>query len=106
LNRKIGFNWINDSIVYDDPTFDSLNPGLINKFYSVAIDNIVISGNFVDPNINVNRTASANKIDIKTVSDKKNNPTIVLRLYISKLCITQCYSSRVGHGQLPAFIAL
>ena len=82
---KIGFNWINDSIVYDDPTFDSLNPGLINKFYSVAIDNIVISGNFVDPNINVNRTANnTSKIDIKTVSDKKNNPTIVFTTYNEK----------------------
>ncbi len=81
---RIGFRWVNDSIVYDDLVGDSLNPGLINKFYSVAIDNIVISGNFVDPNINVNRTAIANKIDIKTVSDKKNNPTIVFTTYNEK----------------------
>jgi hypothetical protein len=81
---RIGFRWVNDSIVYDDLVGDSLNPGLINKFYSVAIDNIVISGNFVDPNINVNRTASTSKIDIKTVSDKKNNPTIVFTTYNEK----------------------
>jgi hypothetical protein len=82
---RIGFRWVNDSIVYDDLVGDSLNPGLINKFYSVAIDNIVISGNFVDPNNNANRTASnTSKIDIKTVSDKKNNPTIVFTTYNEK----------------------
>jgi hypothetical protein len=81
---RIGFRWVNDSVKSSDPEGDALNPGLINKFFSVAIDNIVISGNYVDPNNNMNKTANTNKIDIKTITDKKNNPNIVFTTYSEK----------------------
>jgi len=83
-NFKIGFRWINDTITESDPELDALNPGLINKFFSVAIDNITVSGTYVDPNNNLNRTSNNNKIDIKTVADKKNNPNIVFTTHSEK----------------------
>jgi hypothetical protein len=82
---RIGFRWLNDTVVSSDPEGDALNPGLINKFYSVAIDNIVISGNYVDPNNSILKTANnTSVIDIKTISDKKNNPIIVFTTHSEK----------------------
>lgn len=78
-NVKIGFRWKNN----DDGIFSA---------FSVAIDNINLSGN--DPtNQSANTTPDAlrtanntNKIDIKTqtVADKKNNPNIVFITYSEK----------------------
>ena len=57
-----------------------------HSLISVAIDNITISGSaYVDPNNSGLKTSNNNsKIDIKTVSDKKNNPTIVFTTYSEK----------------------
>lgn len=41
---KIGFRWVNDSVSDADVLGDVANPGLIGKFISGAIDNIVVSG--------------------------------------------------------------
>ncbi len=70
------------------PNFSS-NSNDVNPQVSVAIDNIIVLGStstsaYVDPNNNANRTASTSKIDIKTVSDKKNNPKIVFTTYNEK----------------------
>lgn len=52
---------------------------------SVAIDNIVISGNYVDPNNSVLKTANnTSVIDIKTIADKKNNPIFVFTTHSEK----------------------
>ena len=87
-NFKIGFRWVNDTVKLSDPASDALNPGLINKFFSVAIDNITVSGTYFDPNNNTNRIANnknnTGKIDIKTITDKKNNPNIVFTTYSEK----------------------
>ena len=101
-NVKIGFRWTNsrDSIDYSHSqeaaeTVDQngatqggeilQNTSGAKKVFSVAIDNITISGStYVDPNNNVNRTANTNKIDIKTVADASTKATIIFTTYSEK----------------------
>ena len=84
-NFKIGFRWINDTVTESDPVLDALNPGLVDIFYSVAIDNIMVAGStYVDPGNNSNRTGSTNKIDVKTEADANNKATIIFTTYSEK----------------------
>ncbi len=75
---KIGFQWVNDSIAYPDADGDAMNPGLIGKFISVAIDNIKISGSDISNvggGVGNARTANS-KMITATASSKQNESSI------------------------------
>jgi len=104
-NVKIGFRWENStndaiedtaSVVASADTTtgggikaEGVSSGnennVVERQYSVAIDNITVSGStYVAPNNNASRVSNTNRIDIKTIADKKNNPNIVFTTYSEK----------------------
>jgi len=101
-NIKLGFRWVNEKTEADGVTSQgastntveavsqggaaiSQSPGLTRTPFSIAIDNISVSGStYVDPNNNVNRTANTNKIDIKAIADANNKATIIFTTYSEK----------------------